>query len=108
VSRLVSKFGTIVMTITRDPGFPVETANLFQAFNMTADGFDANTVLNASMQMVAASIGYLAKAHGMHLQQALDRADQINTLIKAEVANNWDRKPEATDVEVNLRNARAL
>jgi hypothetical protein len=96
------------MPVTRDPNYPAEAANLMQAFNEVADGFNSQTVLNASMNMVVAGIGYQAKANGLQLQQALDYADLISSVIRATVMDNWDRKPAPTDVEVNLRNARAL
>jgi hypothetical protein len=88
------------MTITRDPKYPVEIAQLIQAFNMAADGVNAATVLNASAQMLAAGIGLVAKNEKLHLDQAFDYADQFAAMIKAEIRNNWQRRPEATDVVV--------
>lgn len=88
------------MSVTRDPNYPVEAAQLMQAFNMAADGFNAGTVLNASMQMVAAGVGYICKNKGASLEQALGYADHIAATIKAEVEDNWSRKPAATDVQV--------
>lgn len=88
------------MAVTRDPEYPVEMAQLMQAFNVASDGFGANTVLNASLQMVAAAIGIQAKAKGVSLQQALDYADHIAAGIKAEVKANWDRSAKPADVSV--------
>ena len=45
------------MPITRDANYPPEMAQLMQAFNMAADGYDTLTVMNASLQMMAAAIG---------------------------------------------------
>lgn len=88
------------MAVTRDPNYPVEMAQLMQAFNMAADGFSANIVLNAAAQMVAAGIGYIAKDQGLQLQQALDYTDRLTSVIKSTVKDNWQRKPLASDVEV--------
>jgi hypothetical protein len=88
------------MAVTRDPNYPVEMAQLMQAFNMAADGYSANVVLNAAIQLVAAGIGIIAKDQGLQHQQALDYADHITSIIKAVVDDNWERKPSATDVEV--------
>jgi hypothetical protein len=88
------------MAVTREPDYPAEMAQLMQAFNVASDGFDANTVLNAALQMVAAAIGMQAKAKGASLQDALYYADHIAAGIKTEVEANWDRSAKPADVPV--------
>ena len=90
------------MAVTRDPNFPPEIAQLMQAFNMAADGHDAMTVLNASAQMLAASIGFVARERGAPVEKALEYTDHIAGVVKREVRENWQRKPDAADVEVKL------
>jgi hypothetical protein len=89
-----------LMPVTREPDYPVEAAQLMQAFNMAADGFSADAVLNASLQMVAAAICYVAKDKACSLQQTMDYADHITSVLKAEVKDNFQRKPKTTDVPV--------
>lgn len=88
------------MPVTREADFPVDIAQLVQAFNVAADGFDANTVLNAAAQMVAAGVGYIAKDKGIELEKALEYADYIASIIKAEIKSNWERAPQASDIPV--------
>jgi hypothetical protein len=88
------------MPITRDPNYPPEMAQLMQAFNMAADGHDTLTVLNASLQVLAAGIGIVAKAEGLSLPNALAYADHLAGVLKREVRENWQRLPAATDVPV--------
>lgn len=88
------------MAVTRAPDYPVEIAQLMQAFNVAADGFDVNVVLNASLQMVAASVGFIVKQKGGSLNDALAYADHVASVIKKEVEGNWARLPEADDVVV--------
>lgn len=88
------------MAVTRDPNYPAEMAQLMLAFNLAADGFSANVVLNAAAQMVAAGIGYIAKDQGLRLFETLEYTDRLTAVIKSTVKDNWQRKPAATDVEV--------
>ena len=88
------------MSITRDPDYPAEYAALMQAFNQVADGFSANAVRNAALQMVAAAIGFDAKAHGLSLAQTMEHAETVFDCIRSEVRDNWLRVRQASDVEV--------
>ncbi len=86
--------------ITRDPEFPAEYAQLTAAFNRCADGYAINAVLNASLQLVAAAIGVMAKQKGLELDRAEALADHVGYLIKQSVRDNWQRKPQPSDVVV--------
>lgn len=90
------------MAITRDENFPAEIAILMQAFNHCADGHSANVVLNASLQMVAAAIGFICKERGATLEEARQYASHIGDLLDKSVTENWNRKPAPTDVPVKL------
>lgn len=89
------------MGITRDPEYPVEMAQLAAAFNRCADGYDAKTVLNASVQMVTASIGFMAKQGGASIEDALKFAAHVGEMIAEGVKVNWDRVPTSTDISVD-------
>jgi hypothetical protein len=88
------------MSVTRDPSYPPEMAQLMQAFNAAADGHEPLTIVNASLQMMAAAIGFMAKQSGHQLENALGYADHVAGVMKKEIRQNWDRKPEPTDVPV--------
>lgn len=90
------------MPITRDPDFPAEAANLMHVFNRCADGQDANVVLNASLQMVAAAIGYICKRRQVPLEDALAYTEHVSNTLQRIVTENWARTPSADDVEVKL------
>lgn len=80
--------------------YPPEMAQLMQAFNMVADGHDALTVLNASVQIVAAAIGFMARQNGLTIEDALGYADHVAGVMKKEVRENWQRPASATDIPV--------
>lgn len=88
------------MTITRDPEFPVEIAQLANTFNHCADGSAPLVVLSASIQMVIASIGVIARARGCSLQQTENYTDHVAQCILAGVRDNFQRIPKPTDVVV--------
>lgn len=88
------------MAITREAGYPAETAQLADAFNTCADGHAPYAVLNASVQMVAASIGHICKSRGCSAEDAKAYTEHVCGIIGKEVANNWGRKPQPTDVAV--------
>jgi hypothetical protein len=88
------------MPITRDANYPPEMAQLMQAFNMAADGHEPLTVMNATLQMMAAAVGLMAKEQGIGLPDALAYVDNVAGVIKREVRENWQRTPNATDVPV--------
>lgn len=88
------------MAVTRDANYPPEMAQLMQAFNVAADGHDALTVVNATLQMMAAAIGFMAKQRGIQLEDALTYADHIAGVMKKEVRENWQRNPDPTDIPV--------
>lgn len=66
------------MSITRDPDYPDEYAQLAAAFNRCAEGSATLTVLNASIQMAAASIGVLARAEGSSFEQVDAFTDYVS------------------------------
>lgn len=88
------------MAITRDPDYPAETAQLAAAFNRCADGHDVETVLNASVQMVAAAIGFICKQRGVAWAEAEQYTAYVTGIITKEVKSNWDRKQRPTDIAV--------
>ncbi|WP_439392385.1 hypothetical protein ACRQ5Q_22580 [Bradyrhizobium sp. PMVTL-01] len=90
------------MAVTRDPNFPVEIAALMQAFNHCADGHSAETVINATLQMAGAAIGFICKNRGADRVQVELYTTHICELLTAIVRDNWERTPLATDIEVKL------
>jgi len=88
------------MAVTRDPEYPAEAAQLMQAFNVASDGFTAETVLNASLQMVIASIGFIAKQRGVGREGAVEYAGTVVGLIQAGINENWERAATPTDLPV--------
>jgi hypothetical protein len=88
------------MTITRDAEVPVEVGQLMSAFNRVADGSEAITVLNASLHMLAAAIGFVAKSEGLTIGETQAYAAEISQLVWLSVHANWDRPDSATDIEV--------
>lgn len=88
------------MTITRDPDFPAEIANLLQSFNMRSDGHSTHAVLEASANFLIAAIGSHARTIGGDLDFALALASQLGDDLPGHVAGQWNRQPLPTDVEV--------
>jgi hypothetical protein len=88
------------MTITRDADYPAEYAQLMAAFNRTAGGYDQIAVLNASLQMLAAAIGFVTKQNNSTREKAEAYANHLATLLVESVMVNWDRKPEPGDIAV--------
>lgn len=88
------------MTITRDPEFPAEIAQLANAFNRCADGSEPVVVLNAAVQIAAAAIGVIARAKGASLQQTESYARHVTKCILTSVQENFERSPKPTDVVV--------
>jgi hypothetical protein len=88
------------MTITRDPEFPIEVAQLMSAFNRCADGSGSTVVLNASVQMVVAAICVVARAKGASLHQTESYARHVTKSILTGVQENYQRAPKPTDVVV--------
>ena len=90
------------MAITRDEGFPPEIASLMQAFNHCADGHSAGVVLNASLQMVAAGIGFICKEQKRSLAETEEYTSHIAGILHQIVTDNWNRKPTPLDIEVKF------
>jgi hypothetical protein len=89
------------MTITRDPEFPAEIAQLANAFNHCADGSEPVAVLNASIQkMAAAAIGVIARSKGATLQQTESYTRHVTKFILTSVQENFQRAPKPTDIVV--------
>lgn len=88
------------MSVTRDPEFPAEYAQLAEAFNRCADGYSTAACLNASMQMVIMAIGYTAKSSGATWEQTEAYTSRIAECILAGVTENWQRESKPTDVVV--------
>lgn len=88
------------MGITREPDYPVEYAQLANAFSSCADGHSADAVLNASIQMVTMAIVHICKARGCSTQDVERYAEHICGVITKEVNGNWNRQRQPTDVIV--------
>jgi hypothetical protein len=86
--------------ITRDPDYPVEYAQLFQAFNSCAEGHGSDAVLNAGLQMVAAAIGTVAKSKGCSLEDAEAYTEHVVGALLKIVRDNWQRAAKSSDVAV--------
>lgn len=90
------------MAITRDANASVEMAQLLQAFNHCAESHSADVVLDASINMVAAAIGFIATSKGMTLPEADQLTRLVADSLERIVAINWHRKAQPTDIPVNL------
>lgn len=88
------------MTITRDPGFPADIAQLADAFGRCAEGYEINAVLNAAMQTVIHAIVMTVVVNEGTLGQAEKYAEEIGRKIVLGVQGNWQRKPQPTDIQV--------
>lgn len=88
------------MTITRDPSFPAEAAQLMATFNKCADGYEAKHVLDASLQMLIASIGFHARSRGLTLEETEAFTEMCGNFILVGVKDNFNRSPRSTDIEV--------
>jgi rhamnose utilization protein RhaD (predicted bifunctional aldolase and dehydrogenase) len=91
------------MAITRDSDYPAEIGHLFQAFNRCCDGHSAETVLQASVNMVVAAINFIEQGStGASRSGAVEQAETIAAQIVPLVKAQWDRAPSADDVTVPL------
>ena len=88
------------MAITREPDYPSEYAQLANAFNHCSDGYSAEAVLNASLQMLVIAIGFTCKARLCSLDEAKEFTAHVCGAVTKEVENNWNREPKPTDVKV--------
>lgn len=88
------------MSITRDPDVPADIAQLVAAFNICADGHSHFSVLEASANMLVAAVGAFARQQGGDKNAAVAMAAQVAAAICELVADQWDRQPQPTDVEV--------
>ncbi|TAM97289.1 MAG: hypothetical protein EPN45_19505 [Rhizobiaceae bacterium] len=88
------------MAITRDPDFPEEIAQLMSAFNRLAQGYSTIAVLEASANMLIASIGAHTRAGGGGREDAIATATQIGQNLPRYVSGQWDRQARPTDIEV--------
>lgn len=88
------------LNITRDPDFPPEAANLLQAFNHCAMGHTTVTVLLATTNMLIAAINMHSRAAGSDQEGAIRLARKISAALPDAVAEQLDRSPLATDVQV--------
>jgi hypothetical protein len=86
--------------ITRDPEYPSQYAQLVTAFNRCADGHASAAVLNAALQMVAASIGVITRSREATLEQTLAYSGQVAECIAASVEENFQRAAKPADVVV--------
>lgn len=87
------------MPISHDEGNE-EAANLMQAFNACADGFEATYVLTASLNLAAAVIIQLVRDQGGDLADAEGVVEDIGGMVLQTVRDNWGRKPLLTDIPV--------
>lgn len=88
------------MSITRDPGYPSEYAQLMAAMNKMAEGHDGLCVLNASLQMLSASIQFHVKEHGMSLEEAQEYVSYLAGVLAASVKENYQRQASSSDIAV--------
>lgn len=88
------------MTITRDAAVRPEIAELMAIFNRCADGYEAEIVLNASVNMLAAAIGFIAREGGATLEGAEAYAQTACEGVIITVRENWNRVSQPDDVEV--------
>lgn len=86
--------------ITRDPDYPAEMAQLMDAFSKCADGYSGVVVLNAALQMLSASIGFIAKNNEYSREQTDRYARHIADLLIGSVNENFKREASKTDVPV--------
>lgn len=88
------------MPVTRDPGYPAERAELFQAFNRAADGYDMAAVLDTALNFTIAAIRNYGNARGINNEQleAFARAN-ADAIVKKVIALQT-RKQQPDDVLV--------
>jgi hypothetical protein len=95
-----------MMPVTRDTNtktnVPAEIANLVQTFDHCTDGHPASVVLNASLQMLAASIRLVCKYKGATLPETTEYTTYIADMLHQTVRSNWDRAPSPNAIEVRL------
>ena len=90
------------MPVTRDPDYPAEYAQLFQAFNQCADGHSTLCVLEAAANLLITAIGTHARAMGVDLSAARAAAADIGSNLADQVAEQWDRASQPGDVPVRI------
>ncbi len=88
------------MTISREAEVPDEVAQLMAVYSRCSDGVDAYTVLNASCQMLACSVGYIARERGFTLSETEKFTSHMSDLLMKSVTDNYGREPQAGDIEV--------
>lgn len=88
------------MTITRDASVRPEIAELMSIFNRASDGYDTEIVLNASLNMLAAAIGFVARESGGTLEDAEAYAQTTAEALIVTVRENWNRERQPGDIEV--------
>lgn len=88
------------MSITRDPEYPAEYAQLAAVINRCAEGYTTQAVLHASLQILSAAIGQLAKEQGSDLEATERYTAHVGACLMSSIQLNWERKSKPTDVEV--------
>lgn len=91
------------MAVTRDADYPAEIAHLFQAFNRCCNGHSAETVLEASVNMVVAAINFIETGSpGASREGAIEQAGVIAAQLIPLVKAQLDRTASPADVTVPL------
>lgn len=89
------------MVVTRDADFDTEIASLFQALNHCCEGYNADAVLQASVNLVIAAINYAEQLHDDGSRaMAVASAEQIAAQLPTMVGRQWDRRTSPSDVVV--------
>lgn len=88
------------MTVTRDPSYPDDYAQLMAAFNKVAEGHDALCVLNASLQMLSAAMQFQIAAGGKTLEEAEEYTGYVSGILLATIKQNYKRETSPNDVTV--------
>ena len=90
--------------ITREPDFPAEIAQLFQAFNHCSDGHSPMHVMEAAANMLICAVVYHVRESGGGREQAAILAQQIGRNLQGATIKQWDREPQPTDITVHHGN----
>lgn len=88
------------MTVTRDPNFPAETADLAVALMKCGEGYPVMTVAEAAAQFLIASINYVAQERGYDADQAARLSAHVCENVQAACAENYQRAAAPTDIVV--------
>jgi hypothetical protein len=88
------------ITVTRSPDYEPRIAELFQAMNRLAGGYEVREVIEAAANLLVAGIHGHIRTHGGSKERAVAMARAIGEQLGDQVAFQWDRRGLPEDVVV--------